>query len=110
MSYFIKLRNWFTSQEHLLFLFALLFIVPNCVLFFTEPLPVTVGVASLILPYAFWVGLLLLARKPGIVVWCLLPKVILDGGLLTAHLFRKEFVSFFFIRTDQTASSRVGNV
>ena len=82
MSYFIKLRNWFTSQEHLLFLFALLFIVPNCVLFFTEPLPVTVGIASLILPYAFWVGLLLLARKPGIVVWCLLPKVILDGGQL----------------------------
>ena len=68
MSYFIKLRNWFTSQEHLLFLFALLFIVPNCVLFFTEPLPVTVGIASLILPYAFWVGLLLLARKPGIVL------------------------------------------
>ena len=65
MSYFIKLRNWFTSQEHLLFLFALLFIVPNCVLFFTEPLPVTVGIASLILPYAFWVGLLFVGTQTG---------------------------------------------
>ena len=94
MSYFIKLRNWFTSQEHLLFLFALLFIVPNCVLFFTEPLPVTVGIASLILPYAFWVGLLLLARKPGIVVWCLLPKVILDGGqLVLLYLFGESVIA-----------------
>ena len=88
MSYFIKLRDWFTSQKHLLFLFALLFIIPNCVFLFTEPLPITVGIASLILPYAFWVALLLLARKPGIVVWCLLPKVILDGGqLVLLHLF-----------------------
>lgn len=65
-----------------------------CVLFFTEPLPVTVGIASLILPYAFWVGLLLLARKPGIVVWCLLPKVILDGGqLVLLYLFGESVIA-----------------
>ena len=107
MSYFIKLRDWFTSQEHLLFLFALLFIVPNCVLFFTEPLPVTVGIASLILPYAFWVGLLLLARKPGIVVWCLLPKVILDGGqLVLLHLFGESVIAVdMFLNLVTTNSS-----
>lgn len=116
MSYFIKLRNWFTSQEHLLFLFALLFIVPNCVLFFTEPLPVTVGVASLILPYAFWVGLLLLARKPGIVVWCLLPKVILDGGqLVLLYLFGESVIAvdMFLNLTSSTASEAselLGNI
>ena len=116
MSYFIKLRDWFTSQEHLLFLFALLFIVPNCVLFFTEPLPVTVGIASLILPYAFWVGLLLLARKPGIVVWCLLPKVILDGGqLVLLHLFGESVIAvdMFLNLTSSTASEAselLGNI
>lgn len=116
MSYFIKLRNWFTSQEHLLFLFALLFIVPNCVLFFTEPLPVTVGIASLILPYAFWVGLLLLARKPGIVVWCLLPKVILDGGqLVLLYLFGESVIAvdMFLNLTSSTASEAselLGNI
>ena len=115
MSYFIKLRNWFTSQEHLLFLFALLFIVPNCVLFFTEPLPVTVGIASLILPYAFWVGLLLLARKPGIVVWCLLPKVILTGTACVALSFGESVIAvdMFLNLTSSTASEAselLGNI
>lgn len=73
MKYFTKLIRWISSQEHLYFLFALLFIIPNCVFFFTEPLPVTVGIASLLIPLAFWMGVLLVARKPGIVVWCLLP-------------------------------------
>ena len=80
MGHYKKLLRWISSQEHLFFIFALLFVVPNFVLFFTEPLPVVVGIASIILPLAFWMGLLLLARKPGIVVWCLLPKVILDGA------------------------------
>lgn len=116
MSYFIKLRDWFTSQKHLLFLFALLFIIPNCVLFFTEPLPITVGIASLILPYAFWVALLLLARKPGIVVWCLLPKVILDGGqLVLLHLFGESVIAvdMFLNLTSSTASEAselLGNI
>lgn len=116
MSYFKKLRDWFASQKHLLFLFALLFIVPNCVLFFTEPLPVTVGIASLIIPYAFWVGLLLLARKPGIVVWCLLPKLILDGGqLVLLHLFGESVIAvdMFLNLTSSTASEAselLGNI
>lgn len=116
MSYFKKLRSWFTSQKHLLFLFAFLFIIPNCVLFFTESLPVTVGIASLILPYAFWVALLLLARKPGIVVWCLLPKVILDGGqLVLLYLFGESVIAvdMFLNLTSSTASEAselLGNI
>lgn len=85
-------------------------------MFFTEPLPVTVGIASLILPYAFWVGLLLLARKPGIVVWCLLPKVILDGGqLVLLHLFGESVIAvdMFLNLTSSTASEAselLGNI
>lgn len=94
MRHFTKLLFWISSQEHLLFLFAFLFIIPNCVFFFTEPLPVIVGLASLILPFAFWLGILLLARKPGIVVWCLLPKVILDGGqLVLLYLFGESVIA-----------------
>lgn len=116
MSYFTKLRDWFTSQKHLLFLFALLFIVPNCVFFFTEPLPITVGIASLIIPYAFWVAVLLLARKPGTVVWCLLPKVILDGGqLVLLYLFGESVIAvdMFLNLTSSTASEAselLGNI
>ena len=94
MKYFTKLIRWISSQEHLYFLFALLFIIPNCVFFFTEPLPVTVGIASLLIPLAFWMGVLLVARKPGIVVWCLLPKVILDGGqLVLLYLFGQSVIA-----------------
>ena len=116
MSYFTKLRDWFTSQKHLLFLFALLFIVPNCVFFFTEPLPITVGIASLIIPYAFWVAVLLLARKSGTVVWCLLPKVILDGGqLVLLYLFGESVIAvdMFLNLTSSTASEAselLGNI
>ena len=94
MKYFTKLIRWISSQEHLYFLFALLFIIPNCVFFFTEPLPVTVGIASLLIPLAFWMCVLLVARKPGIVVWCLLPKVILDGGqLVLLYLFGQSVIA-----------------
>lgn len=99
-----------------MFLFALLFIVPNCVFFFTEPLPITVGIASLIIPYAFWVAVLLLARKPGTVVWCLLSKVILDGGqLVLLYLFDESVIAvdMFLNLTSSTASEAselLGNI
>lgn len=111
-----KMREWFACQEHLVFLFAFLFIVPNCVFIFTEPLPVTVGMASLIIPYAFWVALLLLVRKPGIMVWCLLPKVILDGGqLVLLYLFGESVIAvdMFLNLTSSTASEAselLGNI
>lgn len=94
MKYFIRLIRWISSQEHLYFIFALLFIIPNCVFIFTEPLPVTIGIASLLIPLAFWMAILLLARKPGIVVWCLLPKIILDGGqLVLLYLFGQSVIA-----------------
>ena len=51
-------------------------------------------IASLLIPLAFWMGVLLVARKPGIVVWCLLPKVILDGGqLVLLYLFGQSVIA-----------------
>lgn len=89
-----KLVHWISLQKHLFFVFAFLFVVPNFVLFFTESLPITVGVASILLPLAFWMGLLLLTRKPGIVVWCFLPKVILDGGqLVLLYVFGQSVIA-----------------
>ena len=61
MRYFTNILRWISSQEHLYFLFGLLFIIPNCVFLFTEPLPVPVGLASIVMPLAFWMGVLLLA-------------------------------------------------
>lgn len=107
MRYFTNILRWISSQEHLYFLFGLLFIIPNCVFLFTEPLPVPVGLASIVMPLAFWMGVLLLARKPGVVVWCLLPKIILDGGqLVLLYLFGESVIAvdMFLNLTSSNAS------
>ncbi len=86
--------GWISSQKHLYFLFALLFVVPNFVFYFTEPLPVTTHIAATLMPLGGWMLVLLAARKPGIVVWCLVPKVILDGGqLVLLYLFGESVIA-----------------
>ena len=116
MRYFTNILRWISSQEHLYFLFGLLFIIPNCVFLFTEPLPVPVGLASIVMPLAFWMGVLLLARKPGVVVWCLLPKIILDGGqLVLLYLFGESVIAvdMFLNLTSSNASEAselLGNI
>ncbi|MDR1202658.1 MAG: lipid A phosphoethanolamine transferase [Tannerellaceae bacterium] len=94
MNILAKIKRGLSTQKHLYFLFGVLFIIPNCVLFVTDPMPVTVGIASIIIPLAVWFGVLLLSRKPGIIVWILLPKVILDGGqLVLLYLFGESVIA-----------------
>ena len=107
MKYFTDILRGLSSQKHLYFLFGFLFIIPNCVFLFTEPLPVSVSLASIIMPLAFWMGILLLARKPGVVVWFLLPKIILDGGqLVLLYLFGESVIAvdMFLNLTSSNAS------
>lgn len=94
MRYLKQLLPWMMAQERLYFIFALLFVVPNFVFYFTEPLPATADIASTLIPLACWMGILLLAKKPGIVVGCLLPKLILDGGqLVLLYLFGESVIA-----------------
>lgn len=100
-------KRWCLSQTHLYFLFVVLSIVPNLMLLFTEPFPILLGLASILLPLAISMCVLLLASKPGIVVWFLLPKVILDGGqLVLLYLFGESVVSvdMFLNLTSSNAS------
>lgn len=68
------------------------------------------------MPLAFWMGVLLLARKPGVVVWCLLPKIILDGGqLVLLYLFGESVIAvdMFLNLTSSNASEAselLGNI
>lgn len=116
MKHFANIIRWLSIQKHLYFLFGLLFIVPNCVLFFTEPLPFVVGIASLLVPFAFWLMVLLIAKRPGIVVLCLFPKLILDGGqLVLLYLFGESVIAvdMFLNLTSSTASEAselLGNI
>ena len=116
MRYVTDILRWLSLQEHLYFLFGLFFIIPNCVFLFTEPFPVSIGFASILMPLAFWMGMLLLARKPGVVVWCLLPKLILDGGqLVLLYLFGESVIAvdMFLNLTSSNASEAselLGNI
>lgn len=116
MKHFVNIIHWLSIQKHLYFLFGLLFIVPNGVLFFTEPLPIAVGIASLLVPLAFWWMVLLIAKRPGVVVLCLLPKIILDGGqLVLLYLFGESVIAvdMFLNLTSSTASEAselLGNI
>lgn len=102
-----SIRDWFNSQKHLFFVFVGLSIVPNGILFFTEPLPLVVGLVSVILPLSIWMCLLLLPSKPGLMVLAFLPKVILDGGqLVLLYLFGESVVAvdMFLNLTSSNAS------
>lgn len=112
MKYVNNITRWISSQEHLFFVFALLLIIPNYVLFFTEPLPATVGIASVLLPLSFTMGLLLLGKKPGIVVWCLFPKIILDAGqLVLLSLFGESVVAVdMFLNLTSSNASEAGEL
>lgn len=89
------------------FVFVVLSIIPNLVLFFTEPLPVFLGLSAVILPMSVLMLVLLLASKPGIVMWFLVPKVILDGGqLVLLYLFGESVIAvdMFLNLTSSNAS------
>lgn len=107
MVYIQKFIRWISSQEHIYFLFVLSFILPNIVFLFTEPLPVVVEIAALLIPLALWMGILTCARKPGTVVLCLLPKLLLDGGqLVLLYLFGESVIAvdMFLNLTSSTPS------
>lgn len=101
------IKQWCCSQTHLYFVFVVLSIIPNLVLFFTEPLPGLIGLASVFLPLSLLMCVLLLASKPGIVMWLLVPKVILDGGqLVLLYLFGESVIAvdMFLNLTSSNAS------
>lgn len=101
------IKQWTSSQTHLYFVFALLSVIPNLVFCFTEPQPFFLAVAAVILPLSVLMCLLLLAPKPGIVMWFLVPKVILDGGqLVLLYLFGESVIAvdMFLNLTSSNAS------
>lgn len=116
MAHFSKIIRWIATQEHLYFLFSFLLVVPNFVFFVTEPLPLSVGLAAILMPLACVMWLLLIFRKPGIMVWILLPKFILDGGqLILLYLFGESVVAvdMFLNLTSSNASEAselIGNI
>lgn len=107
MRKFDLIKQWCNSQAHLYFVFVVLFIIPNCVLFFTEPLPFLLSLSSVILPLSLWICIFTSTTKPGIMAWLLLPVVILNGGqLVLLYLFGESVIAvdMFLNLTSSNAS------
>ena len=113
---FRYIRAWLTSQKNIYFLLTLLAIVPNIALAITNDEPILVNIASILIPTAIIMIVLLLAKKPGIPNWVLFPKVILDGGqMVLLYLFGESVIAvdMFLNLTSSNASEAselLGNI
>lgn len=112
MKWLEPVTRWFSSQAHLFYLFALLLILPNFVFFITEPLPLAVRMASVLVPLAFTMAVLLLTRKPGKAVGWLIPKILLDIlQLVLLYLFGESVVAVdMFLNLTSSNPSEAGEL
>lgn len=112
MKYIEPAVRWFSSQAHLFYLFAFLLIIPNFVFFLTEPLPVPVRIASVLIPLACTMAVLLIPRKPGKAVVFLFPKILLDIlQLVLLYLFGESVVAVdMFLNLTSSNPSEAGEL
>jgi len=102
-----KLRRYFSSQEYLYFLFVLLAVIPCVGLAVTDSTSLMIRIASVLVPLALWMGVMLISRKPGIMVWCLMLLFLLSGGqLVLLYLFGESVIAvdMFLNLTSSNAS------
>jgi len=102
-----KLRRYFFSQEYLYLLFVLLAIIPCVGLAVTDSTSLIIRISSVLVSLALWMGVMLISRKPGIMVWCLLLLFLLNGGqLVLLYLFGESVIAvdMFLNLTSSNAS------
>lgn len=94
MKHFNEIKKWFTSQKHLYFLFVFVLMVPNAFLFYTETMSVLTRMAFILLPLAVYMALMATFRKPGIMIWVLLPMLVLGAfQLVLLNLFGESIIA-----------------
>ncbi len=84
-----RIIQWFSVQEHLFAVFVLLELIPNYILFFTESYPVTIRIASLMIPLGSFAILFSVFKRPGVMFWTLFIKFLLDALQLTGNIGRR---------------------
>ena len=94
MKHFNEIKKWFENQKHLYFLFVVVLMVPNAFLFFTETMSVFTRVAFVLLPLAIYTAVMAAVRKPGIMIWVLLPMLVLGAfQLVLLYLFGEAIIA-----------------
>ena len=107
MKHFKKIKEWFDKQEHLFYWFLMVLIVPNVVLCFTEPMPLTAKVCNVLLPFACYYILMTLSRNCGKIFWILFPFIFLGAfQIVLLYLFGKSIIAVdMFLNLATTNSS-----
>ena len=92
------LRLWLLSAQFLFIYTVVAITVPNLSLAFTNSIPLSANVISVVLPLSFYVWLMSLSRKTGRLVWLLFPLIffaafqmvliyLYGGGVIAVDMF-----------------------
>ena len=74
-----RLKQIFTNQRYIYWLFLFMVILPNFIMFFTESTSLLTRVIQIVLPLGFYAWALTLARKPGEMFWLLFWFMFVDA-------------------------------
>ena len=86
-----KLRD---NQQFYYWWFIVILMIPSCFLFFTEPMSISTRIAFLALPLSVYMGIMLVAKRPGIIIWCLFPLILLGAlQLVLLYLFGNSIIA-----------------
>lgn len=66
-----RFKDIFTNQHYIYWLFVFMAILPNIIMFFTEPTSLLTRIVQIVLPLGFYAWTLTWARKPGKMFWWL---------------------------------------
>lgn len=107
-----RIIQWFSVQEHLFAVFVLLELIPNYILFFTESYPVTIRIASLMIPLGSFAILFSVFKRPGVMFWTLFIKFLLDAlQLVLLYLFGSSIIAVdMFLNLTTTNPTEAGEL
>ena len=90
----MKHFNRLFTQRRIFWIFAVIMLVPNLFLCFTEHLPALFKISYILIPGALYLVLLNLSRKPGITFWALLPLHFISAAqLVLLYLFGNSIIA-----------------
>lgn len=94
MKHFDNIRTWCSNQKHLYFIFVLILMIPNAFLFYTEQMALFTRVAFIALPLSVYMAIMLINRKPGVMIWVLFPMLIFGAfQLVLLNLFGQSIIA-----------------
>lgn len=94
MKLFEIIKRLLNKQQSIFFIMVIILIVPNCFLFFTEPLSAVTRIAYLAIPLGFYLIWSILSSKPGWMIFLSLPFFILGAfQLVLLYLFGNSIIA-----------------